>query len=318
MDRTSSQTSILLTVSLFALGTGFLALPEEYCNLIRTAVRDAAWPGMTISRMGFAWYQGSWSRSKQWLATQAELAVIKDQLNQELTRNNEYRTELAKLRKRLVECQTEAARKTIGTSTEPLFLPDLITARVIGSETISMNRGRKILAAGNSSGIVDDLLVVDAGHQTIDVGTDHQLSIHQPIFAGEIVIGCTATCGRFSSTLLPVTDSQFRGPAQLLVKTSDGVQPGPEGVVAGTGKSLCRLTGIGYREPVEVGDEVYTPHDDPQLPHAMYYGRVIRAELKDGAAHWEIDIEPAGKNVRLSTVQILKPQLNPLRVASRR
>jgi cell shape-determining protein MreC len=109
-----------------------------------------------------------------------------------------------------------------------------------------------------------------------------------------------------------VTDPGFSGRARLARQTSRGLAFGSEGTLVGGGANLCRLKRI--MEPVNVGDEVYSGGTDGVLPYPMFYGRVVRAELEEGATEWSIDVEPAAKLDRFDRVQILRMSLNPSRL----
>ena len=74
------------------------------------------------------------------------------------------------------------------------------------------------------------------------------------------------------------------------------------------------LVDVTHLPPVSVGDEVYTGGRTGRLPYPMYYGRVTKAELKPGAPHWEIEVQPAVTEAVLKTVHVLREKLNPERV----
>jgi cell shape-determining protein MreC len=221
---------------------------------------------------------------------------------------------LAVMLQELNESERKRAEKVSASPTNSLFIPDLIEARVIGRETVALHAGRKILGIGKAKGVGENLLVVDTKYSTLDIGKDQGLAIHAPVFAGHTVVGRTINCGGYSCSLQPVTDSQFVGAAQLMRGTATGLRPGSEGMVEGSGQKRCRLTGVWRRASVEVGDEVYTPAEDPLIPYPMYYGKVVRADLPEGAAHWIIELEPAANDMRLKHVHVLKPTENTLRV----
>ena len=314
MRRSNSYSWLLTALALMALSLGLLLLPADFSNPIRLAARDVSRPGQTLTRICVNWGQASWRRALDWQARRTDIVRLKSQLDELVNQQREYQALLAVQSQRLNQLEMLDKSNEPGVSTEPLFVPHLVEARVLGQETVDLATGRKLLGVGKSQGIGENLLVIEAGRQALDVGTDLGLTMHQPVFAGQIVVGRTASCGSYSCSLQAVTDPQFQGPAQLLKKTDTGLQLGPEGVVEGTGKGLCRLTGIRSQEAVEVGDEVYTPAADPLLPHPMFYGHIVRAELKEGLTHWEIDVEPAAKNLRPTFVRVLRPQENGARI----
>ena len=321
MRRSSYFTWSITILALSALALGLLSLPDDFSEPIRLSARDVSRPGQTLTRLGVGWGRAGWQSVWDWQARRVELRQLQERLAAELLLKREYQSRLAELRQRVQRLETQVAARVTGTESAPLFIPEFVAARVLGTETVALAAdrklpGRKLLGAGKTHGISENLLVIDPGHPTLDVGTDHGVAIHQPVFAGEVVIGRTAQCGRYSCTLQAVTDAKFQGAAQVLRKTSSGWQTGPQGVLEGTGGDTCRLTGIWHGDDIQVGAEIYTPAADPLLPHPMFYGRVIQAKWKPGTAHWEIEVEPAAKNVRPTFVNVLKPKENVVRITA--
>lgn len=301
---------------LSALALGLLSLPADFSQPIRLAARDLSRPGQAATRICVGWGRAGLRTLRDWQARRGELARLKSQLESTQVRESELQARLTDLRQRLLQVETRTAASSTVASSDPLFVPEMIEARVLGQETVALASGRKLLGTGKSQGVGDNLLVIESGRATLDIGLDLGLTMHQPVFSGEIVLGRTANCGRYSSSLQSVTDAKFQGAAQVLRKTGSGLLAGPEGVLEGTGKDLCRLTGIWRDDAVEVGDEVYTRDADPLLPHPMFYGRIVHAELKEGMPHWEIDVEPAAKNLRPTFVRVLRPKENGARVVA--
>jgi len=314
MQRMTSFSWQLTALTLIVFGLGLLLLPEEFSEPLRRTTRDLARPGQGLTTAMLDTSRTGWRMVQEWQARSSEVARLKSDLLSERIQSNELRDRLARLQQQLHDSERQRQAKVIASPSEPLFTPLLIDARVLGQETIDLHRGRMILGAGSANGAGENLLVLDQRQPVLDVGERLGVTVHAPIFAGQAVVGRTVNCGAYSCALQSVTDLKFSGAAQVMRRTSKGLQPGPEGVVEGTGRNRCRLTGVWRREPIEVGDEIYTPVDDPLLPHQMFYGKVVHAELPDGAAHWIVEIEPAALDLRLTRVQILRPQENPIRV----
>jgi rod shape-determining protein MreC len=150
----------------------------------------------------------------------------------------------------------------------------------------------------------------------IDQGDEAHLHPDQPVFAGRCVVGKIQQVGRWTSSILPVTDLEYRGRAQLMRRTADGLVVGPEGIIAGDGKEGCRLNFIAATQPVAVGDEVYTAVAGTPLPMPMYYGRVVAVSLAEGAPYWEVQVKPAETLNHARSVQVLRVVLNPARTAT--
>ena len=316
MHRTTSFTWQVTVLTLITLGLGLLLLPEDLSEPIRRTTRDIARPGQALSSIAVQTCQSGWQAILDWQARRADLARLATELEQERKLNTEIQQRLDVLQGQLNVSERKHSEKVSGSTSELLFVPELITARVLGNETVALHQGRKILGTGSAKGVGENLLVIDPQRPTLDVGRDLGVTIHSQVFAGHAVVGRTINCGKYSCSLQSVTDPKFSGAAQLMRRTATGLQPGPEGVVEGTGQKTCHFTGIWRREPVEVGDEIYTPADDVLLPFPMYYGKVVRAELPAGTAHWIIEIEPAANELRLRHVQVLKPQANQERLAA--
>lgn len=306
---------MLTVLALSALGLGLLSLPDDFSQPIRLVARDVSRPGQTVTRICVGWGRSGWIAFREWQARLGDLKHLKQELEAARQQNRQYQQQLTDSRRQLQQA-TVQAQVAASQSSEPLFQAELVEARVLGEETVALGSGRKVLGVGTSQGVGENLLVVEPGRATLDVGADLGLTIHQPVFSGEIVVGRTAMCGGYTSSLQAVSDVKFQGPAQIMRKTEAGLQPGPEGILEGAGKNLCRLSGVWHSEAVEVGDEVYTPASDPLLPHPMFYGRVVRAEPKEGMRYWEIDVEPAAKSLRLTFVRVLKPKENRARIAA--
>ncbi len=332
MRRSGLFSWLITTLALSALSLGLLSLPEDFSQPIRLAGRDLSRPGQTVTRAGVEVCQAGLRTVRDWQARRVLLDQLQARLAAQGVRERDFQSRVADLTRRVQRAEAQRDSKIAGIPSEPLFVPELVEARVLSSETVTLASGRKmpgsrLLGTGKSQGIGENLLVLDQGRAVLDIGTNHGVAIHQPVFAGEIVIGRTANCGSYTCSLQPVTDAKFQSPAQLLRKTPSGWQTGAEGVIEGTGGERCRLTGIGVKEAVEVGDEVYSPAADPlmtglpaesdssnRLPPPMFYGHIVRAKWERGATYWEIEVEPAAKTVRPTFVWVLKPKENAVRV----
>ena len=195
-------------------------------------------------------------------------------------------------------------------STQPLVIPELVTARILGEETARLWRGGLLADRGTRNRLRESDLVLQDDAPLADAGKDNHLEQGFPVFAGRTVFGRVQSVGRWSCTIQRVTDPEFRSHAQLIRKISDGHVFGAGGVIVGTGRGHCRLTMVSSSEPVSVGDGVYTP-SDAGFPFPMFYGTVVKAT--PGATQWEIIVKPAATEVRPRTVQILRKRFNPAR-----
>jgi cell shape-determining protein MreC len=309
----AAPTSAGLAAVLCIAGLGLMFLPEDLASTIRSTVQDLGRPGQAVAIVATEAVVEVLHDLGKPRTTEHDLAALKAKLDAAETGNRALQAEHAALREQLAQAHLSQAFAPPTGASSPLFVPELVPARVVGAETLALWKGRKILAAGERDGVQQALLVLEGKRPVLDQGTEAQLAAGQPVYAGRVVAGRIATAGRWTSTLKLVTDREFSGAARLYRKTEQGWVAGPQGLLEGTGAPQCRVVWIEATEPVEVGDEVYTGENDGALPAPMYYGRVVRAELKAGATEWEIDVEPALAERRLQTVEVLRAALNPER-----
>lgn len=279
--------------------------PPAVTDPVRTGVRDAMLPGERLLN----WAVESWSpRSQQ----SSEAAEMQSAVEAWKLHCRKLEMEIALLNEKLDEAQRLGVAPGGATAGPPLIVPELIQANVLGEETAALWRSGRLLDRGRYDGLTDSDLVLTGG-ALIDQGEPAGLETGQPVYSGRSVVGRVARVGRWTSTVVPITDPSFRGRAQLVRKTSRGHVFGAQGVLKGTGEPHCRLELVAAGESVGVGDEVYTAARDGALPYPMYYGRVVDAELEPGALHWHIRVEPAVEDVPATTVQVLRRALNPVR-----
>jgi cell shape-determining protein MreC len=111
--------------------------------------------------------------------------------------------------------------------------------------------------------------------------------------AGRRVWGKVIESAAQTSSVLRLTESGYRDLVQLVQSQGDALKPGPCGMLEGAGERQCRIRMISATEPVSVGDLVVTTGQEGLAPQPLLYGKVVRAELPPGAAHWEIWMLPA-------------------------
>lgn len=301
---TQSSPRFLIVLGLCVAGVALSLVPPEAAARWRAIVRDALRPGQAIVLMAF-------DSAKQFVPAGSGPSLSADeqtQLEQARQENRRLAVQLAVLRQRAIREREMPA----GDSAEPLFVPTLVEARVLGEETATLWRARKLVGAGTSQGVIESALVLQDEKPLVDVGGSFQVGTGDAVYAGRCVLGKIAEVGKYSSSVQSITDSGFSGRARLARRSSRGLTFGSEGTLVGTGGNLCRLRHIS--EPVNVGDEVYTGETDGMLPFPMYYGRVVRAELEAAGVEWSIDVEPAAAIDRFDRVQILRLNMNSGRI----
>ncbi|MBQ17589.1 MAG: hypothetical protein CMJ65_10735 [Planctomycetaceae bacterium] len=297
------------------IGLGLTQLPLRPSEAIRNGVFDAARPGqllvVALDDRITTWRQQRSSTSDQdrrqeLEATQLEVRRLR-LANARLAQRTPGRSlpgdPLAD------DLAGDATTVPLG---PPLFVTDLVGTRILGRETIEAWQAGRILDRG--AGLAIDNLVLEPGHPTLDRGRDSGLARGQPAYSGRRVAGRISRVGRWTATLQLLTNRGFRGLARLAHPGQDHPVFTSQGMLEGTGDSLCRLTLVRETAAVKVGDLVYTAGRDSQFPWPMLYGTVVRAELPMEAPHWEILVRPAMDIVRLERVEVLTRVLNPRRV----
>ncbi len=306
------------------IGFGLLLAPAAQTGRIRAIVRDAAFPGLRLVDVA---YQRAITIPDQF----QPLPQDDDLRETILAERDEWEQKYRQLQTVNAQLATELeqARKGHGSPFlaepgTPLFVPELIEARVIGAEELTHATQRvsyrRLVDIGMLSDVIPSDFVVSPAPTTdekspplIDQGDDNGLHADQPVFAGRCVVGKVGQVGRWTSTVIPVTDATFRGRAQLVRAAPQGLVLGPEGVIAGDGEGGCLLTHIPSTEPVSVGDEVYTSLRLTGLPVPMYYGKVVKATLPEGTPHWQILVEPAETIEETRVVHVLRSVFNGAR-----
>jgi cell shape-determining protein MreC len=313
------NTSVWFAVALCFVGGSLILCPANVTDAIRATVHDLTRPGQLAVRTVADAAANHIPLASGGLEAPDQPATDRHLLARITTLESKLR-ELAVVNLHLqdeVEAAHLLARQRIASSDPPpLLRPELVTARVIGEETLRPWQGRALLASGSTHGVPDGAIVLaDEGRTLLDVGADRQLTSGESVFAGRTVLGKIIKVTSFTSTVQRVTDRGYRGAARLSRETADGkLVFGQAGTLEGDGSDLCRLKLI--TEPVNVGDHVYTANTDGILLLPMYYGQDTRAELKPGATEWEIQIRPAPVPDRLTIVHVLRTAANPARVSA--
>lgn len=276
------------------VGGILVCLPEVWAGKVRSMVRDSLSPGQSVIALAIPQavngpdarspetVDSSWQRQARYW--QAEAARLKAELA-EANRIPEW---------------PEAA------TTPPLIKPQLRQARVIGWERRGLaTLPNAVIRGGTANKIAADDLVLAAGESIVDQGQGSGIAADDLVLAGRTVIGRITRISRWTSTIQPVTDSEFRGQAQIVRLQDNEAILGAEGILAGTGKGDCRLLHVGTTEPVAEGDLVFTSLRGVPLSPPLFYGTITRADLVDGEPDWSITVTPALTGTPPSEVLVL-------------
>lgn len=312
------MSKLLTTLCLLtAIGLGFA--PPNVQSWLRAAIRDGFQPGVTLA----ATVQHSTTRQlhQRFVGDderdlQSQISNLKSELSN--LERSLRREQLARQRTRdqkvLALQRHDDERRPL--DPPPLIVPQVVEANVLGDELAVSWRGGKLLDRGRTNGVVEASLVLDANAKLVDQGEDSGLAADLPVFAGSCVVGKLQHVGHWSSTWVPLTDKRFAGRARLARVTKDGLFFGSDGVLIGSGKETCRLTKVKATEPVNEGDEVFALETPGGFETPLFYGTVTRAELPNGATHWEIEVRPAIDPQTARSVSIVRPVMNPTRLAN--
>ncbi len=288
--------------------------PPETDNAIRSAVCDAALPGQLVTRNVIQRVDATldnWKRPTiEELGADSKLSAQLEALEHQA---RQLQLDNALLRDRLKTSEQSRVSPYWVTGTEPLIVPELLQAAVLGSESGSDAQSGLLIDVAGQEGIIESSLVLEDTTRLIDQGADVGLETGLPVYAGCRVVGKIARAGRYVSTVQRITDAGYAGLAQLARHTPDGFVLGAQGVLEGRDEPFCRLKRISSTVHVSKGDDVFTVENDGTLAYPMYYGKVVKVESTPEGLDWEIWVEPAINGAELKHVQVLRKSINPVR-----
>lgn len=276
------------------VGGALMCLPEAWAGRVRSLVRDGLSPGQCL------------------VAATVPKAVIGvgttdvEPVDSTWQRQARYwQAESARLRAELDEANRVPEWPQVATAT-PLIKPQLRKARVIGWERRGLaSLPPAVIRGGTANKIAVDDLVLAPDESTVDQGQGAGIAADDLVLAGRTVIGRITRISRWTSTVQPVTDSEFRGQAQIVRLQDNEAILGAEGILSGTGKGDCRLLHVGSTEPVAEGDLVFTSLRGVPLSPPLFYGTITRAELPTSEPDWSITVTPALRGTPPSDVLVL-------------
>jgi hypothetical protein len=214
------------------------------------------------------------------------------------------RAEVADLKRSFAAFDASLGPITAGdAASDPTAGVERIAARMLDAPS-GTEPGGLIVAAGAVSGVTAARPVV--APVAVSAGTRDGVPAGATVLAGAAVLGRTDEVGALTSTVLPVTSPAFRSHVWIVRVTDRGPAFGEEGVLEGDGRGGCVVKYVASTEAVAVGDHVYSHDPTGRIPQPLYYGRIDRAELRDGAPHWDIHLRPAADAGRVGVVHVLR------------
>ena len=309
--------SVLTCCCLILTGVGLYFAPERTTSRLRGGITDALRPAFlamrqVTDRAGL----GSLLPSARSHSSSDSNVVAKliEELEVERQRTRALQIRMAQLAERLAP---EDEIYSAIPQTKRLIIPSLTEVAVLGDTVAEQWRASKFLDQGSQNGLHENELVLSNRkplRPLIDAGEDFALSTEDALLLGRCVIGKVEYVGQWTSTFRLVTDSRYRGRAQLIRETDSGFVFEAQGILKGQGKPLCKLEGIPAEKSVHLNDAVYTADRDGIIPTPFYYGRVVEAVLGPDDREWTVLVEPAPIPAQLTRVHILRTAANPERL----
>jgi cell shape-determining protein MreC len=298
----------------FAVAIGLFFAPDSVTSPLRTSVRDSASPGQKAYHSLSIQLREFWDGLHPQSEDDIRLTKIQQQLRSSQLRCRKLQVRTAQLQAEKEQIKIHGSSPYAATDSPKLIVVELLLSRVLGRENTKAWRAGHLIDNGSEQGIDESALVLQDDRPLIDQGEPQNLRSGHLVLAGRCVVGKIANVGRWTSSVQLVTDPKFRSWVQFARSSGVGLIFGSEGVFEGTGGELCKVTLVSATESVEVGDAVYSGGRDNLLPAPMYYGQVVKAELKPGALHWDVWVKPALQDQQLRTVQVLRKSINPVRM----
>ena len=317
----SQNTGTFRVVAACLLGAAmFAVLPASATSPIRDIVRLSISPGQRFVSSTVATAKSKWQGSiDQKLAAQQRQL---DRLENEVA-NSQLHARRALLAAESANRQLAAVERNGASSfsvetVQSLIRPRAVRASVLGREILSELKSRRILDRGNTDGVAADLWVLNGDLPIVQAGSELNIANGLPVFAGRCVVGRIVEAGRWTSSLLYITERGFRARAVIARVDSNGSNVdrfsfGAEGLIEGRSdlkqQGMCELAQIPATEHVDVGMAVYSPPRDA-VDAPMLFGHVASAEIPPGALHWVITVSPAVDVNQLRSVEIVVPELS--------
>ncbi len=239
-----------------------------------------------------------------------ELTDVAD-LQNALLENELQRRQLlidnARLHNELRRSREQSAVGTI--DIVPLVNFVAVKANILSHSGVTENVRDLIVDAGRASQLKPSDLLVDGSGILLDQGKQQGMEAGQRVVNGMAVVGRITEISQWVALVQPVSHEDFSAAVQLVRNSPQGAAFGAEGLLAGIGNGLCRVSGVAYTEAVSVGDEVFSADINGISGPRLYYGKVVRAEFSAGG-EWDVQVEPAVDYRMLDQVAVVQPSVN--------
>ncbi len=278
------------------VGGMLFCLPEVWAGKLRSAVHDLLAPGQCVLAAAVPQVISGPVAQNSATATDTQWE----------RQARYWQAEAAKLRAELTEANRVPTWPAAAITPSPIQ-PKLRTARIIGWERRAGDSApAAVVRAGSTDHVAVNDLVLAPGESILDQGQPQGMAADDLVLAGRSIIGRISRTSRWTSTIQPITDPEFRGQAQIVRLLDGEAVLGVEGILSGSKEGACRLLHIGPTDPVAEGDLVFTALRGVPLSPPLFYGTITRAELRPGEPEWLIEVSPARSGLPPCEVLVLE------------
>ena len=301
-----SSQSVLPIAAALLVGGMLLCVPHVWAETVRSAVHDLLAPGQCVFAIA----------APQVISGPDAQSTASTLDNQWERQARYWQAEAAKLQAELTEANRVPTWPAAAINSSQIQ-SKLRTARIIGWERQSiLTAPAAVVRAGSTDNVTVNDLVLAPGESILDQGQAQGIAADDLVLAGRSIIGRVSHTSRWTSTIQPITDPEFRGQAQI-VRLQDGEAVlGAEGILSGSTEGTCLLRHIGTTDPVAEGDLVFTSLRGVPLSPPLFYGTISRAELQPGEPEWSIEVSPARRGLPPTDVLVLELSLGLAEVST--
>lgn len=277
-------------------------------RVVRSTVRDAAAPGYALQRHLSRWQKSLDFARWPWSAGERQTVVVQggdDQRERVIAleqENRELRAALAIEEKKFAIFEASLGPVSLASGERSTGVTRR-AARVLDRSKDENGPAGVIIETGRLRGVEANAIAVSAIR--LAAGFEDELSDGDTVLAGASVVGRVQDVGAWTSTVIPVTDQDFRAHVWIVHDSQGETSFGDEGILEGDGVAGCRLKYVPSTAAVAVGDHVYSRDPSGRIPQPLYYGEIDRAELRPGAPHWEIRVRPVVDLANVPVVHVL-------------
>ncbi|HVX14684.1 MAG TPA: rod shape-determining protein MreC [Pirellulales bacterium] len=291
-----------------ALALTLAFLPEQLERRLKDHARLLLAPGQSVARAALASWRRSWRAWNYRSDSAAELAQLREQVR---------RLDEQNLALRLVASGSDFDRSAEVEQPPALIETRAIEARVLGEQPRTLLERLAIVTAKESTELSVGSLALEGGSVLIDQGDNASLTASQLALLGGRVWGKVVEVGPQTAVVRRLNAAGYRSLVRIVHEVDGLPRPLAQGVLEGTGAADCRIRMVDATAPISTGDLVVSAEEPDTHTSMLVYGRIARAELEPGAAHWQIWMTPAVDDRSPATLTVLQPAVNGERLAQR-